>query len=184
MPMHSVMLSQEEEIRALEVQLGRPIQGESRVARRCHLSLPVIVEVEPLTSDDRPFPTLYWLSCPVLRRRVSRVEERGAVRELDERVASDPEFRKKFEEAGRAYAERRDAKLPEDAKLTPRGGIGGSTAGVKCLHAHLAEYLITGLSPAGEWVSAEVTPVLCEAPCVIKREDELIKNPEFREPRL
>ncbi|NLE48738.1 MAG: DUF501 domain-containing protein [Sandaracinaceae bacterium] len=177
------MDSSEEEIRALEVQLGRPIQGESRIARRCHLSLPVVVEVEPLTSDERPFPTLYWLSCPVLRRRVSRVEERGAVRELDERVASDPDFRARFEDAASAYAKRRDAKLPEGAALTPRGGIGGSMGGVKCLHAHLAEYLISGLSPAGEWVSREVLPVSCEMPCVIREGEELKKNPEFREPR-
>lgn len=179
------MSSNHEEIRALEVQLGRPIQGESRVARRCHLSLPMVVEVEPLTSDARPFPTLYWLSCPVLRRRVSRVEERGAVRELDERVAKDAAFRERFEAAGRVYAERRDAKLPEDAELTPRGGIGGSMGGVKCLHAHLAEFLVSGLSPAGEWVSEEVMPVSCESPCVIRDEDseELIKNPDYREPR-
>lgn len=179
------MQTDEKDIRALEIQLGRPLQGESRIARRCHLSLPIVVEVDPLTSDARPFPTLYWLSCPVLRRRVSRAEERGGVRTLDERVANDAEFRRRFEEAGRAYAERRDAKLPADPKLTPRGGIGGATGGIKCLHAHLAEFLISGLSPAGEWVSEEVLPVSCERPCVIEREDsgEMEKNPDFREPR-
>ena len=40
--------------------------------------------------------------------------------------------------------------------LAPRGGVGGTREGVKCLHAHLANYLAGGEDPVGELVAAEV----------------------------
>jgi len=171
------------DLAVLEVQLGRPTQGESVVARRCHFQLPVVVEVAPVTADGRPFPTLYWLSCPLARRRVARIEERGTVKELDRRLAEDPEFARALEEAHAAYAEAREARLPDDVERVPSGGIGGTSGGVKCLHAHLAEYLVLGRSPAGRVVHDEIMPLDCAAPCVVVEGDHAEKNPAYREPR-
>jgi uncharacterized protein len=171
------------DLAVLEVQLGRPTQGESRVVRRCHLSLPIVVEVAPITDDGRPFPTLYWLTCPLSRRRVARVEERGEVKALDRRTRDDAAFERALERAHEAYAEARAAKLPERAGRTPTGGIGGTSGGVKCLHAHLAEYLVLGGSPAGQAVHDEVMPLACEAPCVAFEGTRAVKNPEWREPK-
>ena len=32
---------------------------------RCHLGLPVVVRVPPILDDGTPFPTHYWLTCPL-----------------------------------------------------------------------------------------------------------------------
>ncbi len=34
----------------------------------------------------------------------------------------------------------------------PHGGVGGTRAGVKCLHAHYAYFLAGGDDPVGRWV--------------------------------
>jgi hypothetical protein len=35
----------------------------------------------------------------------------------------------------------------------PSGGVGGTRHGVKCLHAHLAWWLVDGADPVGAWVA-------------------------------
>ncbi len=35
----------------------------------------------------------------------------------------------------------------------PTGGVGGTRRGVKCLHAHLAWWLVGGDDPVGRWVA-------------------------------
>jgi hypothetical protein len=41
--------------------------------------------------------------------------------------------------------------------VQPSGGVGGTRVGVKCLHAHLANYLVGAHDPVGELVAHEVT---------------------------
>ena len=72
---------------------------------------------------------------------------------------------------------------PDDVERVPSGGIGGTSGGVKCLHAHLAEYLVLGRSPAGRVVHDEIMPLDCAAPCVVVEGDHAEKNPAYREPR-
>ncbi|MBC7172675.1 MAG: DUF501 domain-containing protein, partial [Polyangiaceae bacterium] len=115
---------------AASAQLGRPLRGELRAVRRCHLSLPVVLEVAPQLPDGEPFPTLYWLSCPLAHRRVARLEAAGGVREMDRRAAEDASFRAELEAAHAQYAASRAKRaeaLPEGRGL--RGGVGGSTFG-------------------------------------------------------
>jgi hypothetical protein len=38
----------------------------------------------------------------------------------------------------------------------PSGGVGGTRVGVKCLHAHLANYLVGAIDPVGELVARAV----------------------------
>jgi uncharacterized protein len=180
--MNATTLEARDEV-LVEAQLGRPTQGRSRVVRRCHLSLPVVVEVDPVTMDGRPFPTLYWLTCPLLRRRVARVEERGEIKVFDQRLREDPDFERAIESAHEAYAQARAEKVSADVARPPTGGIGGTSGGVKCLHAHLAEYLVLGGSPAGEAVSHEVLPLDCATPCVVAEEARAGRSPAWREPR-
>jgi len=40
--------------------------------------------------------------------------------------------------------------------IAPRGGVGGTRVGVKCLHAHLANYLAGNDDPVGQLVAGEV----------------------------
>jgi hypothetical protein len=55
------------------------------------------------------------------------------------------------------YAATRDAQVPA-GYVGPKasGGVGGTRHGVKCLHAHLAWYLVGGDDPVGEWVVAHL----------------------------
>jgi uncharacterized protein len=53
-----------------------------------------------------------------------------------------------------SYAAERDAALPPDHHgPRPHGGVGGTRAGVKCLHAHYAYFLAGADDPVGRWVN-------------------------------
>ena len=56
-----------------------------------------------------------------------------------------------------AYAAEREAALPAGhAGPRPYGGVGGTRAGVKCLHAHYAWHLAGGDDPVGRWVALQL----------------------------
>src|SRR5689334_6832592 len=87
----------------IAVQLGRAIRAPADVAVRCRFGLPVVTRVPPSLASGEPFPTRFWLTCPLADRRIARVENAGGVREADARVASDPEFAAAFARAEQAY---------------------------------------------------------------------------------
>ena len=117
--------------RVVAAQIGRPSRAEISTLSRCHLDLPVVVQVPPLLEDGTPFPTLYWLTCPLAVRRISRVESGGGVKALDRRAKRVAEFGAALEAAHARYASQRDALLPENPRLQPSGGVAGATSGVK-----------------------------------------------------
>ena len=79
--------------RVVEAQLHRPLRGEWRVARRCHLGVPMAIENHPYLEDGTPFPTLYWLTCPVLIKRAARLEGEGWMASLNEKLTEDEALR-------------------------------------------------------------------------------------------
>ncbi|MGE5572302.1 MAG: DUF501 domain-containing protein [Bacteroidota bacterium] len=116
-----------------------------------------------------PFPTVFWLTCPGAVRAVSELEAQGYVRTLQDRLAADPRAMKAHLDAARSYAGFRMSLLPaEEAaqlaierpghyEVVAESGVGGvlgqpGQAGVKCLHAHYADYLARGTNPVGRWV--------------------------------
>ena len=165
----------------LRAQMGRPLKGKSRVAARCALGLPVVIRTHPVQPDGTPFPTLYYLTCPLARTRVARLEYGGGVRAFAERLEREPELAQAFAAAQEAYArERAEALDPADpAHARLRGGVGGAVGGVKCLHAHYAHHAAGGANPVGRAVAAEVEPLDCAEPCV----RDGARNPGWREPR-
>jgi len=129
--------------------LGRPPRGTVTVVRRRSDGTPAVIANSPLLCDGTPMPTRYWLVDPALRDAVSRLEAAGGVREAEKAV--DPEA---LARAHRRYAEARDVLVPAAyAGPRPRGGVGGTRKGVKCLHAHLAWWLVGGDDPVGEWTA-------------------------------
>jgi uncharacterized protein len=54
--------------------IGRPLRGRSAVAVRCAWGLPAVLRVSPRLDDGTPFPTLFWLACPLANRHVGRLE--------------------------------------------------------------------------------------------------------------
>ena len=169
----------------IAAQLGRPLRAVSRPVTRCPLGLPVVIEVPPVLDDGTPFPTHYWLSCPLAVRRVARIESRGDIALMEERAAADPEFERRLAGAHERYRIERDALIPAGATHRPSGGVAGAAFGVKCLHAHYADYRAGTSSgeprdnPVGELVAGEIEPLNCTVPCVI--DDR--RNSNWVEPR-
>lgn len=166
------------------VQLGREPRSAVDPVARCHLGLPVVIAVPPHLDDGTPFPTHYWLTCPLASRRIGRLEAAGGVKAMDERVATDAGFAAEYRAAMDEYETTRDA-LVEHGRHdhVPTGGVGGSTRSVKCLHAHYAHHAAGRANPIGADVADDVEPLDCAVPCVVVDESGSgVKNPAWQEP--
>ena len=166
----------------LALQIGRPLRATSTVLRRCDLGLPIVAEVPPVLDTGEPFPTRYWLTCPLAHRRIARIEARGGVRETQHRVDADPALAAALAEAHARYERERDVSVPVDARHRPSGGVGGSSGGVKCLHAHYADFAAGRENPIGREVREEIGEPRCEVACVAFIDGEVRRNPNWREP--
>lgn len=127
------------------------------------------------------FPTLFWLTCPHLNRAIGRLESRGWVDRVKQEIAGDPAERQELEAAHRETAairrqlvsettlQRLKDTLPGHYRVLVASGVGGiqpthqamssddteiafDALGVKCLHAHFADYLARGKNPVGRRV--------------------------------
>lgn len=96
-------------------------------------------------------PTLYWLVDPEIHDAVSRIEGSGGVHRFEDLVDRGA-LRTTHDE----YAERRRLATVRTDGAQPSGGVGGTREGVKCLHAHLANYLVGASDPVGELVANEL----------------------------
>ncbi|MSO86124.1 MAG: DUF501 domain-containing protein [Acidimicrobiia bacterium] len=133
---------------AVEALLGRPVQGAFVVVVRHDDGSPVVLQNAPLLHDGTPMPTRYWLVGEPERTRVSRLEAAGGVNRAEAEI--DPAI---LVVAHARYAAERDAAVPPGhTGHRPRGGVGGTRVGVKCLHAHYAWHLAGGDDPVGQWV--------------------------------
>ena len=151
----------------IEAQLERPLRAETEVVSRCHLDLPVVTRVPPLLDDGTPFPTLYWLTCPLASSRIGRLEGSGGVKRMEAKADADPRFGEALDRAHGEYAAERDSLVPLGADPAPSGGVGGTAVGVKCLHAHYAHTRAGGDNPVGDLVASWIEPLDCAEPCVL-----------------
>jgi uncharacterized protein len=167
----------------VEVQLGRPARSSVEIEARCHLGLPIVVDVPPILDDGTPFPTTHWLTCQLAVVRISRLESAGGVRAADALIREDAETRMRFDDAMDRYRIERDRRIPPDwTGPTPSGGVAGSSGGVKCLHAQYADTVAGNANPIGEDVAAGIEPLSCTVPCIIEAEREVVANPAWSEP--
>ena len=149
--------------RVIEAQLGRPLRGDWAVARRCHLGVPMVVENHPVLDDGSPFPTLFWLTCPLLVKRASKLEGTGRMRELNAVLARSDDLRVRAADALERYRDRRDARARIDDAGSPPGG---GPERIKCLHAHLAHELADPPNPVGAVALAQAGWPDCRVACV------------------
>lgn len=127
--------------------LGREPRGAFDVVVRDADGDPVVVRNAPFLDDGTPMPTRYYLVGEELVKAVSRIEAAGAVdqveAELDDGVIAEIHRRHELE---------RDAAIdPAHSGPRPSGGVGGTRVGVKCLHAHVANFLAVGDDEIGRW---------------------------------
>ena len=173
---------------AVTAQLGRVPRGARGVAHRCPCGLPDVIETSPRLPDGTPFPTLYYLTCVRACAAASRLEASGLMREMTQRLRSDPGppsgpelpsdpgppsdrgLRDAYLAAHRDYAARRDAAaaaagvqpLPADAPTA-----GGMPDRVKCLHALAAhELAVPGANPLGREALTAMGEWWAAGPCV------------------
>lgn len=121
----------------------------SRVVRRCPAGSPAVVENLPYDFAGRPFPTLFYCTCPSLVEAIGRLEDKGGVRAFGALAAEDAAMAASLAAAVR-YARRRRRSLARryglpmlDGGAALATGIGGvaDPGRITCLHAHAAHAL-------------------------------------------
>lgn len=145
----------------IKKQLGREPDNLLGIAKKCPFNYPAVLLVKPY-ENSVVFPTTYWLSCPYFVKEVSKIEDKGLIQDLTIKLKKDREFRSKLKKAHENYAKTRLSYLDHDLADLPEGikdvlvnsGVGGiiDKEGVKCLHTHLADYLVNDLNPVGKIV--------------------------------
>jgi hypothetical protein len=130
--------------------LGRAPQGRFAVVVRRANGAPVVIENAPHLNDGTPMPTLFWLVDRALHDAVSRIESEGGVHRFEDLVGVD-----ELAACHARYAQRRNGRIEHPELVAPFGGVGGTRVGVKCLHAHLANFLATGDDPVGALVARQ-----------------------------
>ncbi|MGH3563422.1 MAG: DUF501 domain-containing protein, partial [Mycobacterium sp.] len=145
---------------AVRRQLGREPRGVLEISYRCPNGEPGVVKTAPKLPDGTPFPTLYYLTHPVLAAAASRLESAGLMAEMTELLRHDPELAAGYRRAHESYLAERDAIESLGTKVS----AGGMPDRVKCLHVLIAHSLAKGrgVNPLGDRALA----LLAAEPCL------------------
>lgn len=162
------------------LQLGRAPAIGFQVRRFCHYGYPAVIRSETRAPDGEPNPNLLYLTCPYLRKEAARLEDAGFVQELEQLIAADPELQKDLrsaqEEHRREWAaasEAEAAEEKEDAEVAPGPGAvqkhfpapniaaAGDATKIKCLHAHLAWYMVHPDYQIGRIIASRLPNLWC-----------------------
>lgn len=139
-----------EDLEAMTAQLGRPVRGVVSIAHRCPCGCPTVARTEPRLAQGTPFPTSFYATCPKLTGAISTLESSGLMREMTDRLATDPELAAAYLAAHQDYLRRRAelGDVPEIAGIS----AGGMPTRVKCLHVLVAHSLAVGpgVNPLGD----------------------------------
>lgn len=162
------------DMKILKWQLGRAPRGAKAILQRCSQGRPQVILNSPLLPSGTPFPTIYWLTCPLLNKKVAILENQGWIRRFQEQISKDNCFRKAVLEAQINYRETRKkmaadiSELPlfaqETLNQTGIGGV-GDLSKIKCLHAHYAHHLVSGANPIGGRIDELLGKFICEEEC-------------------
>lgn len=136
------------DLEAVTRQLGREPRGVLEIAYRCPNGEPGVVKTAPRLPDGTPFPTLYYLTHPVLTAAASRLESSGLMKEMTARLATDSDLAAAYRRAHDSYLAERDAIEPLGTTFSG----GGMPDRVKCLHVLMAHSLAKGpgVNPLGD----------------------------------
>lgn len=138
----------QEDLQAVHHQLRRPPRAMQAVAHRCSCGLPDVVQTAPRLADRTPFPTLYYLTCPKAASAIGTLEASGLMKQMTDRLGSDPQLAARYRRAHETYLAARDAIEPIGTTVT----AGGMPDRVKCLHVLVAHSLAAGpgVNPLGD----------------------------------
>ena len=134
-------------------QIGRAPRGIAAIACQNEAGVPLVLQMRSLV-NDKPFPTLYWLSSRDLSREIGRIEMTGWIKRFEDELAKDEDLRTRYLAQQQAYVDLRWALMdPSDrARIESQGfsemfrkvGIGGiaSWDKIRCLHMQYAHHLV------------------------------------------
>ena len=161
----------EHELKMLAEQLGRRPRGLKFIERYCPVGHPQVIRVYPLL-DEKPFPTLFWLTCPALVQQISRLEHRGVIGLVERCIQEDPALRARYHGDHQAYIKERWGELTAQdrhwvetkglSSIFLKRGIGGvqDWGTVKCLHMHYAHHRARE-NVIGRWLDEHYDIVEC-----------------------
>ena len=147
-------------------QLGRPPRSIHGIAHRCPCGNPDVVATEPRLEDGTPFPTTFYLTCPRAASMIGTLEASGLMKEMTDRLESDPDLAAAYRTAHEAYLEYRESigHVQEIAGVS----AGGMPTRVKCLHVLAGQSLGMGrgVNPLGDEVVDALGEFWQSGPCV------------------
>jgi hypothetical protein len=156
-----------EDLKIIEKQIERKPNKIISIPKRCSFGKPVVIKSYPL-KDGKPFPTLYWLTCPHLIKEVGKLESLGKIKEWEEEIKDNEELREKYLKAHVEELKERNSMIKEEEewikKRLEKVGIGGISnfESIKCLHLQLASFLGGTKNPIGERVWNSIEKKECE----------------------
>ena len=81
---------------------ARPARSTTS-AHRCPCGNPDVVATEPRLEDGTPFPTTFYLTCPRAASLIGTLEASGLMKEMTDRLETDPELAAAYRGAHEAY---------------------------------------------------------------------------------
>lgn len=142
-------------------QLGLSPRGKVSVSRLCSFGFPAVIETLP----DGDFFTVsaHWLTCPHLKKNISRLENDGGLVEIEKQMKVE-NFRAEHLKDLEVFHDHLDRVFEMSFSTKIKGiGIDGcrNATRIKCLHAYAARYLAGFVSPVGKWAVARVSNIEC-----------------------
>lgn len=144
------------DLAAIAAQLGREPRGVHAVGHRCPCGQPDVATTEPRLPNGTPFPTTFYLTCPRAASLIGTLEASGLMREMQERLGTDPGLATAYRAAHERYLTERAVLEPGVGGVPEIAGVsaGGMPDRVKCLHVLAGQSLAQGrgVNPLGDEV--------------------------------
>jgi hypothetical protein len=154
------------DVQVIAAQLGREPRGIHAIGHRCPCGNPDVVVTEPRLPNGTPFPTTFYLTCPRAASRIGTLEGSGLMKEMEERLRTDPELAAAYRAAHERYLAARAGlgSVPEIEGIS----AGGMPDRVKCLHVLAGQSLAQGpgVNPLGDEVLRLLGDWWSDGPCV------------------
>lgn len=161
----------DDDIAAVQRQLGRYPRGMVAVGRRCDVcGTPLVTVTRPLVDGKIPFPTTFYLCGTAAVKAASHLEAQGVMAQYTQLLQTDEQVSAAYHRAHRLYLAFRHAlaqRLGDSEEHIESVSAGGLPTRVKCLHALIAQSLVMGpgANPIGdmtlERMKSEFSPAVC-----------------------
>lgn len=158
-------------------QLGRKLSVRFDIESFCVYGWPAVIRNEPLDHHGKPHPNLYYLTCPWLRRRIARLEDRSFIDELQKKIAVSTALYDDLRQWQARHAEEYVWAMQNGGYGVPQREMliaGARDPGlIKCLHSHMAYFLVNPEYHVGREISLAVGEPWCPDDRCAKWMDEL-----------